>query len=327
VISRRALLSGALTGLLAPIAAAPQQPAPRRIGFLAAGSAGTTREWIDAFSNRLRELGWIEGRNIAIEFRYADGRPERFEEIAADFVSSKVDVIVTWGTPTVLATKRATSVIPIVFAIAADPVGDGLVASLARPGGNVTGLSTQHADASAKRLELIREIVPSLRRLAIIANVGNPASVAELRDVQKLARALGLDVLVAEVRQAKDIEPAVKPLKGHADALLVAPDALLNNTERNRLATLALEARLPTVYANPDPVTAGGLLSYGPSYVDLFRRAADYADKILRGAKPSDLPVEQPTKLDLRINMKTAKALGLTIPRSLLLRADHVIEQ
>jgi putative tryptophan/tyrosine transport system substrate-binding protein len=188
-------------------------------------------------------------------------------------------------------------------------------------------LSTQHADASAKRLELIREIVPSLRRLAIIANVGNPASVVELKEVQRLARTLGLDVLVAEVRQAKDIEPAVKPLKGHGDALIVAPDALLNNTERNRLVALALDARLPTVYANPDPVTAGGLLSYGPSYVDLFRRAADYTDKILRGAKPADLPVEQPTKLELRINLKTARALGLTIPRSLQLRADHVIEQ
>jgi putative tryptophan/tyrosine transport system substrate-binding protein len=294
---------------------------------LAAGSAATTRDWTVAFSSRLRELGWIEGRTIAIDFRYAEGRAERFEDIAADFVASKVDVIVTWGTPTVLATKRATSIIPIVFAVAADPVGDGLVVSLARPGGNATGLSTQHADASAKRVELIREIVPSLRRLAIIANVGNPASVVELRDVEKLARALGLDVLIAEVRQANDIEPAVKALRGHADALLVAPDALLNNTERNRLVALALDARLPTVYANPDPVAAGGLLSYGPSYVDLFRRAADYVDNILRGAKPADLPVEQPTKLELRINMKTAKTLGLTIPPSLLLRADQVIER
>lgn len=327
MISRRTFVAGGLAASAAPLAAQAQQASPPRIGFLAAGSAATTRDWIEAFSRRLRELGWIEGRNIAIEYRYADGRAERFEEIASEFVASKVDMIVTWGTPTVVATKRATSVIPIVFAVAADPVGDGLVVSLARPGGNVTGLSTQHADASAKRLELIREIVPNLRRLAIIANVGNPASVAELKEVQKLAQGLGLDVLIAEVRHAKDIEPAVKALRGHADALLVAPDALLNNTERNRLAALTLDARLPTVYANPDPVTAGGLMSYGPSYVDLFRRAADYVDKILRGAKPADLPVEQPTKLELRINMKTAKALGLTIPRSLLLRADQVIEQ
>ncbi len=327
-MNRRTFLCGLTVGTLsAPLAATAQQASTRRIGFLAAGSAATTRDWIAAFSRRLRELGWIEGRNVAIEYRYADGRAERFEEIAADFVASKVDVIVTWGTPTVLAAKRATSVIPIVFAVAADPVGDGLVASLARPGGNVTGLSTQHADASSKRLQLIREIVPGLHRLAIMANVGNPASVAELRAVQKVARAHALDVVIAEVRQAKDIAPAFKALRGHADALFVAPDALLNNTERNRLAALALEARLPTVYANPDPVTAGGLLSYGPSYVDLFRRAADYVDKILHGAKPADLPVEQPTKLELVINMKTAKALGLTISSSLLLRADQVIEQ
>ena len=325
-MDRRAFLAGTFGFIARPLVAEAQSLSTRRVGFLAAGSATTTREWIEAFSRRMGELGWIEGQNIAVDVRYADGRQERFEEIATAFVTSKVDVIVTWGTPTVLAVKRATSVIPIVFAIAADPVGDGLVASLARPGGNVTGLSTQHADASAKRLELIREIVPGLRRLAIIANVGNPASVVELQEVTRLARPLSLEVLVAKVRQASDIEPAITALKGHADALIVAPDALLNNTERNRLAMLALGARLPTVYANPDPVTAGGLLSYGPSYVDLFRRAGDYADKILRGAKPADLPVEQPTKLDLVINMKTAKALGLTIPQSLLLRADRIVE-
>ena len=312
--------------IAAPLAAEAQPGTTRRIGFLAAGSAATTGELPLAFSRRLHELGWIEGRNVAIEYRYADGHAGRFDEIAAELVTTKVDVIVTWGTATVQATKRATSVIPIVFAVAADPVGDGLVASLARPGGNVTGLSTQHADASAKRLELLREIVPNLRRLAIMANVSNPASVAELREVQKTARTHGLQVVTAEVRQGEDITPAFEAVRSRADALFVVPDAYLIGTQRARLSALALEARLPTMHGHRDPVTAGALVSYGPNYLDLFRRAADYVDKILRGAKPADLPVEQPTKLELVINAKTAKALGLTIPQSLRLRADLIVE-
>ena len=235
--------------LATSVGADAQQATTRRIGFLAASSAATTSDLIQAFSRRLQELGWIEGRNITVDYRYADGRAERFEDFAGEFVAAKVDVIVTWGTATVLATKRATSVIPIVFALAADPVGDGLVASLARPGGNVTGLSTQHADASAKRLELLGDIVPNLRRLAIMANAGNPASVAELRDVQKVARTRGLDVVIAEMRQTEDIVPAFEALSGKADALFVAPDAFLN-TQRARLGALALKARLPTMYGH-----------------------------------------------------------------------------
>ena len=262
---------------------------------------------------RLRELGWIEGRTITIEYRWAEGRDERFAEIAAEFVRLKVDVIVTSGTPQVLAAKQATSVIPIVFATAGDPVGSGLVASLARPGGNATGLSSQVADLAGKRLELLREIVPGLRRLAIMGNVGNPFTVLELGEVQAAAGALGLEVHTLEIRRAQDIAPAFEALKGRADALYVCIDALAN-ANRIRINTLALGARLPTMHGSRDYVEAGGLMSYGPNYPDLFRRAADYVDKILHGAKPGDIPVEQPTKFDLVMNLTTAKALGLDNP-------------
>ena len=250
---------------------------------------------------RLRELGWIEGRTVAIEYRWAEGRSERFAEIAAEFVRLKVDVIVTSGTA-VLAAKQATSVIPIVFAVAGDPVGTGLVASLARPGGNVTGLSIQATDLAGKRLELLREVVPGLRRLAIMANVGNPAAVLEMGEVQATARTLGLEVATFEIRRAEDIAPAFEALKGRADALYVCADPLVN-TNRIRINTLALGARLPTMYGFREYVEAGGLMSYGPNFPDLFRRAADFVDKILRGAKPADIPVEQPTKFDLVINL------------------------
>jgi len=236
-----------------------------------------------------------------------------------------VDVIVTWGTATVIAAKRATSVIPIVFTIVSDPVGTGIVASLARPGGNVTGISTLQTDTAGKRLELLREVVPTLKRLAIVGNIGNPASVQEMHEIQQTARALGLDVVTLEIRRTEDIAPAFKARKGRAEALFVVPDALIN-TQRNRVCALALAARLPTMHGYQESVTAGGLLSYGPNYLDLFRRTADYVDKILKGAKPADLPVEQPTKFELVINLKTAKALGLTIPQSVLIRADQVIE-
>ena len=274
---------------------------------------------------RLRELGWIEGRTVAIEYRWAEGRSERFAEIAAEFVRLKVDVIVTAGTAAVVAAKQATSVIPIVFAAAGDPVGTGLVASLARPGGNVTGLSNQSADLAGKRLELLREVVPGLRRLAIMANVGNPIGVLEMGEVQAAARTLGLEVVTLEIRRAEDIAPAFEALKGRADALYVVTDPLVN-TNRIRINTLALGARLPTMHGIREYVEAGGLMSYGPNFPDLFRRAADYVDKILRGAKPADIPVEQPTKFDLVINLTTAKALGLDVPPTLLARADEVIE-
>jgi ABC-type uncharacterized transport system substrate-binding protein len=247
---------------------------------------------------RLRELGWIEGRTVAMEYRWAEGRGERFAEIAAKFVRHKVDVIVTSATAAIVAAKQATSVIPIVFAAAGDPVGTGLVASLAQPGGNVTGLSIQQTDAAAKRLELLREVVPGLRRLAILANVGGPAVVLDMREVQAAARTLGLEVITLEILRGEDIVPAFEALNGRADALYVCIDPLVN-THRIRINTLALATRLPTMHSSREYVEAGGLMSYGPNFPDLFRRAAGYVDKILRGAKPGDLPVEQPTKFDL----------------------------
>ena len=273
---------------------------------------------------RLRELGWIEGRTIAIEYRWSEGRTERYAEIAGEFVRLKVDVIVTVGSavPTV---KQATAVIPIVFAVAIDPVSSGLVASLAKPGGNVTGLSLQATNLAGKRLELLREVVPQLLRLAIIFNVGNAQPVLEMGETQAAARMLGLDVAPLVIQRAEDIAPAFEGLKARADALYVAIDQLMV-ANLTRILTLALGARLPTVFSTRDFVRAGGFMSYGPNYSDLFQRSADYVDKILRGTKPGDIPVEQPTKFELVINLKTAKALGLTIPESFLLRADEVIE-
>jgi putative tryptophan/tyrosine transport system substrate-binding protein len=277
-----------------------------------------------AFVGRLRELGWIEDRTIAIEYRWSEGRPERAAEIAAEFVRLKVDVIVTIGTavPTI---KQATSVIPIVFAIAADPVGGGFVASLARPGGNVTGLSLQANDTAGKRLELLREVVPRLHQLAIMGNVSYPAAALEMREVQVTARALGLEVAPLEIRRAEDIAPTFAALKAQADALYVVQEALVS-ANRTRIITLALGARLPTSFLTRDHVQAGGLMSYGPSFPDQYRRAAGLVDKILHGTKPGDIPVEQPTKFELVINLTTAKALGLEVPHNLLVLADEVIE-
>jgi putative ABC transport system substrate-binding protein len=309
-----------------PLAARAQQAGKLpTIGYLGSSTALHQSVWVAAFVQRLSQLGWIEHRNIAIDYRWAEARTERFAEIAAEFVRLNVNVIVTAGTAPALAAKQATSVIPIVFATAGDPVGTGLVASLARPGGNITGLSNQQTDLFGKRLELLREGVPGLRRLAIIANVDAPASVLEMRDVQAMARTLGLEVAKLEVRRPADIASAFETLNGRADALYVVMDPLLSNN-RVRINTLAQGTRLPTMHGYRDLVEAGGLMSYGPNFPDMFRRTADYVDKILRGAKPGDLPVEQPTKFDLVVNVTTAKALGLTFPPSLLGRADEVIE-
>jgi putative ABC transport system substrate-binding protein len=308
-----------------PLAARGQQSARRpTIGFLGTTSASGWHPWSAAFVQRLSELGWIEGRTVAIEYRWAEGRSERNAEIAAEFVRLKVEVIVTAGNA-VLAAKQATSAIPIVFALGADPVGAGLVASLSRPGGNVTGLSVQRTDTAGKRLEILREVLPGLRRLAILANVGFPDSVREMDEVEATARTLGFAVAKLEIRRAEDIVPAFEALNDDADALYVCSDALVN-TNRIRINTLALAARLPTMHGVREFVEAGGLMSYGPSYPELFRRAADFVDKILRGTKPGDIPVEQPTKYQLVINLKTSKALGLEIPSTLLARADEVIE-
>ena len=316
------LISGVATW---PLAARAQQAGKLpTIGFLGAVTPSVASHWVAAFVQRLRELGWIEGRTVAIEYRWAEGRPERVAEIAAEFVSLQVDVIVTWGTASVVAAMHATSAIPIVFASAGDPVGTGLVTSLARPGGNVTGSSNQAADVAGKRLELLREVVPG-RRLAILANIGSPIGMLQMGEAQAAARALGFEVTTLEIQRAQDIAPAFEALKDHADALYVCTDALLN-ANRIRINTLALGARLPTMHGYKESVEAGGLMSYGANLTDLFRRAGDYVDKILRGTKPGDIPVEQPTKFDLAINLTTAKALGLTVPPSLLARADEVIE-
>ena len=309
-----------------PLAARAQQLAKQRtIGFLGSSTPLAMSQWVAAFVQRLRDLGWIEGRTVTIEYRWAEGRSSRAAEIAAEFVQLKVDVIVTYGTSSVLAAKQATSVIPIVFAAANDPVGAGLVASLARPDGNVTGLSVQQVDAAGKRLELLREIFPSLRRLAILANVGNPGAALEMGEAQVAARTLGLEVTTIEIRRGEDIAPGFDALKSQAEALYVCTDPLVI-TNRARIQTSAMGARLPTVYNSREYVETGGLMSYGPNFLDQWRRTAEIVDKILRGAKPSDIPVEQPTKFDLVLNLTTAKVLGLTIPSTLIARADEVIE-
>jgi putative tryptophan/tyrosine transport system substrate-binding protein len=307
-----------------PLAARAQPAKLPTIGFLGASTPSGWSVWVTAFVQRLHELGWIEGRNVAIEYRWAEGRSERYAEIAAEFVRLKVDVIVTVGSA-VPAAKQATSVIPMVFAVAVDPLGSGLVANLARPGGNVTGLSVQSADLAGKRLGILRELLPGLRRLAIMANVGYAAAALEMREVQAAARTLGLDAATIEIRRAEDIAPAIEALRGRADALYVCTDALVN-ANHMRINTLTLGMHLPTMHGPREYLASGGLMSYGPNYRDLFRRAADYVDKILRGAKPGDIPVEQPTKFDLVINLTTAKALDLNIPESFLSRADEVIE-
>jgi putative tryptophan/tyrosine transport system substrate-binding protein len=316
-----ALLGGAAAW---PLAARAQQSSKLpTIGYFGSGTASSQRPWSDAFAQRLRELGWLEGRTVAIEYRWAEGRTERAVEIAAEFVRLKVDVIVTNATPNVAAAKQATSVIPIVFAAAGDPVGTGLVASLARPEGNVTGLSLQSADVASKRLGLLREVIPGLRQLAILANARNLNAALEIGELQAAARTVGLEVATPEIRRAEDIAPAIEALKDRAQALFVHP---LVTTNWVRINTLALGARLPTMHGLREGVDAGGLMSYGAHVPDLFRRAGDYVDKILRGAKPADLPVEQPTKFELIINLTTARALGLSVPATLLARADEVIE-
>jgi putative tryptophan/tyrosine transport system substrate-binding protein len=307
-----------------PFAARAQPGKLPTVGLLGTSTLSAWSVWTAAFVQRLRELGWIEGRTVAIEYRWAEGRNERFAEIAAEFVRLKVDVILTLGAA-VPATKQATSTIPIVFAIANDPVGSGLVASLARPGGNVTGSSGQSLDVASKRVELLHELLPDLRRMAIIGNVGFEDTVREIGEVQAAAAKLGLNADVLEIRHARDVVPAFETLKSGTQALYVCPDALVN-ANHARINTLALGSRLATMHGLREYIGAGGLMSYGAINTDLFRRAGDLVDKILKGAKPADLPVEQPTKFELIINLTTAKALRLTIPEAFLLRADEVIE-
>jgi putative ABC transport system substrate-binding protein len=324
-IGRRKFISAlGGTALAWPLPARAQRPNKLPTIGVLLGDASSWNAWAAAFAQRLSELGWIKGRTVAIEYRWSEGRPERVAEFAAEFVQQKVDVIVSYG-GAVATLKQATASIPIVFAIATDPLGGGLVASLARPGGNVTGLSIQASEIASKRLELLREAVPHLRKLAIMFDAGYAATVREMDEAQSAARALSLEVAPHGIRRAEDIAPAFDALKSQADALYVAVDALVlaNGTQ---IAALARSMRLPTIFDDRIIVQAGGLMSYGASISALFRRAAEYVDKILRGAKPGDLPVEQPTKFELVINLKTAEGLGLTIPEPLLIAADEVIE-
>jgi putative tryptophan/tyrosine transport system substrate-binding protein len=300
-----------------------------RIGFLGPSTPSATGPLVAAFMQRLGELGWRDGQSVVIEYHWAEGRADRIREIAAELAGRKVDVIVTHGNVAVAAAKRATSDIPIVFATANDPLGEGLVASLARPGGNVTGLSLQQTDTAEKRFALLREIIPSLRRLAIMANPNNSGSVQEMHDIESAARKLGFEVTTVEIRRAEDIAPAFGDIKSRAEALYVSGDALLNallTSQQFDINALAMSEKLPTMFNQQAMVEKGGLMSYGPSLPGLFRRAAEYVDKILRGAKPADIPVEQPTQFELVINVKTAKALGLTVPPTLQAIADKVIE-
>jgi len=318
------LLGGAAAAW--PLAARTQQVGKLpTIGFLGSGTRSATSEWTAAFVQRLRELGWIDGRNVAIEYRWGEGRAERFTEIAAELVRLNVDVILAGGTEPAVAAKHATSVIPIVFALAADPIGNGLVASLARPGDNVTGLSNMESDLAAKRLGLLREVLPGFHRLAVMVNGAYSGGATEMLEIDAAARTLGLEIVAFPIRRVEEIAPSFDALKGRAEALYVVGDPLAN-THRLRIITFALAARLPTVHSQRQYVEAGGLMSYGANFPDLNRRAADYVDKILRGAKPADIPVEQPTKFDLVVNLVTAQALGLEVPATLLARADEVIE-
>ena len=308
-----------------PLAARAQQPGKLPIvGFLGVATPATWSQWTASFVERLRDLGWVDGRNVSIEYRWAEGRSDRFAEFLAQFVRRKVDVIFTAGSA-VFAAKQLTSSIPVVFAMAPDPIGDGLVDSLARPGGNVTGLSNQQAEVAGKRVELLREVVPGLSRLAIMVNINNPGAGREASAAEAAARSLGLEIVTLQIRRAEDIVPALDAIKGRAQALYVCSDFLFF-TYRIRLNTMALALRLPTIFGERENVEAAGLMSYGPNFPDLFRRAAELVNKILRGTKPADIPVEQPTKFDLVINLTTAKALGLQIPDRLLALADQVIE-
>ena len=327
--TRRQFLRTVSVGLLAaPLAVEAQQPGRvPRIGFLGVTSPSDRPPLLDAFRQGLRELGWVEGQNIVIDYRYAEGRVDRLPDLAAELVRLKVDLIVSEGTQGVTAARNATETIPIVMITVRDPVGTGLIASLARPGGNVTGMSgSAGLEIVAKQLELLKETVPKIRRVAILSNPANAYHQLAIREVNVAARSLGVQLQLLEARGPNEFDGAFAAMaKERVGALLVLSDAIFGS-HRTRLADLAARSRLPAAFGVRDDVEAGGLMSYGPSILDSYRQAATYVDRILRGAKPAELPVERPTKFELVINMKTAKALGLTIPQSVLLRADHVIE-
>src|SRR5262245_16619630 len=318
-----ALLGSGVAGR--PLAARAQQPSgkPPIIGFLGS-DALAWRAWTDAFVNRLRTLGWVDGSTAKIEYRWSEGQPERAKQLTAEFVRLKTNVIVSAGTSAVAA-KQVTSDIPIVFAITNDPIGEGLVSSLARPGGNVTGLSSQSFDITGKRIELLGEVIPNLRRLAVIFEADFPQAVEEMHEVEAKAHSRGLEVVPLEIRKAQDIARAFASLNNQVDALYIVSGSL-TAANRTRVMIFALTSRLPTIGMVREQAQSGALISYGANVPSMFRRAAELVDKILRGTKPGDIPIEQPTKFDLVLNLMTAEALGLSIPASIQSRADEVIE-
>jgi ABC-type uncharacterized transport system substrate-binding protein len=325
-IQRRKLIA-TLTGMMAawPLVATAQQARRPTIGLLGGATRDAQALWTAAFVQRLQELGWVEGRTVQMMDRWVEGRFERSPEIIAEFVRLKVDVIVTHATPNVVAAKNMAPDIPVVFPSAGDPVANGIVASLARPGGNVTGLSVRSSDLAYKMVELLRDLDPKIRRVAILYHVGNPVSLLQTSAVQSAAGKSGLDVAIVEIRKAEDLAPAIEALKGNADALIV-PSEPLYNSNRIQINSWALKARLPTIYFDRVYVESGGLMSYGPKWPSMWRRTAELVDMILNGVKPADIPVEQPKTFEFVINLKTFKALGLSVPRILLARADHLIE-
>ena len=328
-MKRREFIAAVGAGLLAaPLVAGAQQAGRvHRIGYLTGGLSTDRPHLIEAFRQGLRELGWVEGQNIVIEYRYAEGRFDRLPDLAAELVRLKVDIIVAVATPASAAAKNATGTIPIVGISLGDPVGTGLIASLARPGGNITGVSySVGVETIGKGLELLNEIVPNVRWVAILSNPGNPLHAPAVRDLKVAARSLGEQLQLLDARGPTEFDGAFAAMaKERVGGLFVVADTMFN-LHRARLVELAAKSRLPAAYGTRDAVESGGLMSYGPSLPDLFERGATYVDKILKGAKPPDLPVEQPTKFELVINLKTAKALGLTIPPSLLARADEIVE-
>jgi putative ABC transport system substrate-binding protein len=318
-----------LSGIVAawPLAARAQQPAKiPRIGFLGNSTATMEANLIGPLRDGLRELGYEEGRNVIIEFRWADGKYDQFPALVAELLAAKVDVIITAGTPATLAIKKATSTVPLVFIAVGDPVGTGVVPNLGRPGGNITGLSSIAPDLEGKRLELLREVVPKLSHVAFFLNPANAFHTASMRQARVAAQSLGIKLQPMEVNKSEQLDGAFASIvKEKPDALLILADRVFLHN-RKRMMEFAIQERLPSVYAYRELVEAGGLISYGPSYEDMHRRAAVYVDKILKGTKPADLPIEQPTKFTLLINLKTAKTLGLTVPPTLVARADELIE-
>jgi putative ABC transport system substrate-binding protein len=327
MISRRTFIRGALVVASAPLATEAQQAGKvYRIGLMLGSSVSAAAPHVDEFRQGLRELGWVEGKNFALEIRAAEGKYERFPAFAAELVRLKVDLIVAPTGPAAEAAKNATRTIPIVMMVVPDPVGSGLVASLARPGGNITGLSSLLVELSAKQLEILKEAIPQASRVSVLQNPAAPASPLMVKEVEGAARLLGTQLQVLAARSPEEFDGAFATMiRGRSDALFVLADPMFF-LHRTRLADLAAKSRLPTMYAITEHAEAGGLMAYAANGKYNYRRAASYVDKILKGAKPADLPVEQPTRFELVINMKTAKALGLTIPPLLLLRADRLIE-